>query len=168
MVCYNVAVEGKPTRDYQWTYFADRKTTINRITIGNEFNPANAPEGYSSVNVEITCFEGDHTWNKPESMLNMVKKDLVASRFLHHHQQIGDIWIERVANTYPIYDLPYRKNLASAMEKLSYYHNLLPLGRCGTFWYNNMDHSMKMAMDYAEHILTGKPLEGKETYWTIA
>jgi protoporphyrinogen oxidase len=167
MVCYNVAVKGKPLRDYQWTYFADRKTTINRVTICTEFNPNNAPPGYSCVNVEITCFEGDRIWQKPEAMLSVVKKDLVASQFLRSKDQIGEIWMERVPNTYPIYDLNYRKNLLTAMGKLSYYKNLLPLGRCGTFWYNNMDHSMKMSMDYAEHILTGKPLEGKDAYWAI-
>ena len=167
MVCYNTAIKGEPTRDYQWIYYGDRSITINRISVPCLFNPANAPEGYSGVNVEITCFEGDEIWERPETMIPVVRKDLCASKLVRSADDIEEIWIERIRNTYPIYDLPYRQNLSKAISKLSKLENLMLLGRCGTFWYNNMDHSMKMAMDYAEHLLTGKELQGKEKYFAI-
>lgn len=167
MVCYNVAVKGNPIRDYQWIYYGDRRVTINRISVPTFFNPANSPQGHYGINVEITCFEGDRIWKNPESMLPIVRKDLVDTKLIPCQEDIKDIWIENIRNTYPIYDMSYRKNLAEATRELSQYHNLLLLGRCGTFWYNNMDHSMKMAMDYADHLLTGKPLDSKDVYFDV-
>ena len=167
MICYNVAIKGQPSKDYQWLYYGDRSVTINRISVPHLFNSANAPEGYSGINVEITCFEDDDVWKNPESMLDIVRKDLLNTKLVKREEDIENIWIERVRNTYPIYDKDYKKNLASAMEELSVVKNLVLLGRCGTFWYNNMDHSMKMAMDYAENILTGKKLAGKADYFSV-
>jgi len=167
MVCYNVAVRGKLNRDYQWTYYGDRKTTINRTSAPHLFNSRNMPQGWSGLNVEITCFEGDETWTRPESWLPVVRQDLVKSRIINRDEDIGEIWIERVRNTYPIYDLNYKRNLASAMAELGVYNNLLLLGRCGTFWYNNMDHSIRMAMDYADHLISGRELAGKDKYFII-
>lgn len=167
MVCYNVAVRGKLSKDYQWLYYGDRQTTINRISVPSLFNRLNAPQGYAGVNVEITCFEGDDTWQNPKKYLSVVKKDLCGSRLVKREEDIEQIWIEKIKNTYPIYDLPYRQNLSFAMNELAKIKNLMLLGRCGTFWYNNMDHSMKMAMDYAEHLLYGKELAGKEHYFAM-
>lgn len=167
MICYNAAVKGNPIRDFQWIYYGDRRVTINRISVPTFFNDANSPKGYYGINVEITCFEGDRIWKNPESMLPIVRKDLVDTKLIPRQEDIQNIWIENVRNTYPIYDMTYRKNLAEATQALSQYSNLLMLGRCGTFWYNNMDHSMKMAIDYANHLLTGKELEGKDVYFDV-
>jgi len=167
MVCYNVAAAGTPANDFQWIYFGDRKITINRTSTPYLFNPANAPAGYHGINVEITCMENDHTWQNPDSMINIVKKDLLQTKLVKRKEDLKEIWPERIRNTYPIYDLKYRTNLAEATRELSKFSNLLLLGRCGTFWYNNMDHSMKMAMDYAQHILTGKDIAGKDIYFSV-
>jgi protoporphyrinogen oxidase len=165
MVCYNIAVSGELNRDYQWLYYGDRSITINRISAPKLFNTKNTPDGYCGVNVEITCFEDDDTWQNPEQWIPTVKKDLVTSKLVSRDDQMEEVWIERVKNTYPIYDLDYKVNLKKATEELSSVKNLLLLGRCGTFWYNNMDHSMKMAMDYADHLITGKEIAGKDTYF---
>lgn len=167
MICYNAAVKGEPALDHQWIYYGDRRITINRISIPSLFNKLNSPPGYHGINVEITCMEKDHTWKNPDSMTGIVRKDLVQTKLVKCDSDIENIWIEPVRNTYPIYDLDYRRNLAEASAKLGRYKNLLLLGRCGTFWYNNMDHSIKMAMDYAEHIISGKSLDGKDQYFTV-
>ena len=167
MICYNIAVNGQPLKDYQWNYYGDRKISINRISVPNLFNSANAPEGHSGINVEITCMEGDNVWQNPNSMINIVKKDLVDTKLLRKSGDIEEIWIERIRNTYPIYDIGYHKNLAEVEAGFDRYDGLMRLGRCGTFWYNNMDHSIKMAMDFASHILTGSKLGDKSTYFPV-
>lgn len=167
MVCYNVAVKGEVNQTYQWIYYGDKRTTINRVTVPHLFNARNIPEGYSGINVEVTCFEGDQTWQHPEIHLPVVRKDIMGSKLISNGKSIEEIWMEKVRNTYPIYDLHYKKNLSVAMNDLEGIKNLLMLGRCGTFWYNNMDHSMKMAMDYADHLITGKEIAGKEVYFAI-
>lgn len=168
MVCYNFAIRGEVNRDYQWLYYGDRRITINRISVPNLFNRKNVPDGYSGVNVEITCFEGDEIWEKPDMLIETAKNDLLLSKLISSKRDIENIWVERIRNTYPVYDLKYKQNLERASRELGQFSNLLLLGRCGTFWYNNMDHSMKMAMDYAEHLLTGKRIEGKEKYFDVS
>jgi len=41
------------------------------------------------------------------------------------------------------------------MEDLGSFDNLMMLGRTGTFWYNNMDHSIRQALDCAEAVISG-------------
>jgi UDP-galactopyranose mutase len=51
-----------------------------------------------------------------------------------------------VRETYPIYDKNYRKKLSN----LTLPKNLTLLGRCGSFWYNNMDHSISQALAFSK------------------
>lgn len=50
-----------------------------------------------------------------------------------------------VRETYPVYDRTYRERLASVAPP----ENLTLLGRCGSFWYNNMDHSISQALAFS-------------------
>ena len=45
--------------------------------------------------------------------------------------------------------------------------NLKLLGRTGAYWYNNSDHSMKMSLHMAKHLLKGAPMEEKEALFEV-
>ena len=61
--------------------------------------------------------------------------------------------------TYPIYKLNYLQELQnSKLKELGTYANLLLAGRCGRFWYNNMDHSIGQGLTMAEKVLRGDVL----------
>jgi UDP-galactopyranose mutase len=47
------------------------------------------------------------------------------------------------------------------------FENLKLLGRTGAYWYNNSDHSMKMALDMARHLLKGTPMQAKEALFKV-
>jgi len=164
-ICFNAAVEGLPETPYQWVYFGDHRVNINRISLPHRFNPACSPAGYYGINAEITCFEGDHTWLNPHSLVNLVKQDLLGTKFVTRKEKIKQVWVEKLRSTYPIYDLPYRKNTAKVMQDMKQFRGLMLMGRQGRFWYNNMDHTMRMAMDYSKHIVSGMPLAGMERYY---
>jgi hypothetical protein len=65
------------------------------------------------------------------------------------------VHIEKVPFTYPIYKLNYLGELSRNLKALARFHNLLPAGRCGRFWYNNMDHSIGQGLTTADRILRG-------------
>ena len=50
------------------------------------------------------------------------------------------------------------KELTRNLRDLSQYSNLLLSGRCGRFWYNNMDHSIGQGLTMADKILRGEVL----------
>lgn len=84
-------------------------------------------------------------------------------------RQIRQLHVEPVRNTYPIYKLNYPAELARTLRHLGRYRNLLLAGRCGRFWYNNMDHSIGQGLTMAEQVLRGRQLadvdEGERAYW---
>ena len=150
---YNVMIEGEPPLKYQWCYYGQEEIVFNRISIPRNFSPATAPEGKTGISLEVTCMEGDRVWNDPEKLVHVVKDDMMKVGLIPGPEAILDIRIEKVANVYPIYELDYLSPVTRILNHLSYMHNLLLLGRTGTFWYNNMDHSIRAGMDCAEDVI---------------
>ncbi len=62
---------------------------------------------------------------------------------------------QKIPETYPVYTLDYKKKLASIKVP----HNLFLTGRCGSFWYNNMDHSIDQALSIV------KGSEFRQDFW---
>ena len=58
----------------------------------------------------------------------------------------------RVPRSYPVYARGYGETLAPVVTFLRSYDNLWPIGRYGSFKYNNQDHSMLMGLLAAENI----------------
>ncbi|MGQ9609140.1 MAG: FAD-dependent oxidoreductase [bacterium] len=157
-ICYNVEINGPPKRDYQWCYYGQKEVIFNRISIPKMFSENNAPKGKTGINVEVTCMEGDSIWQEPEKLTEPVKEDMVKVKLIEKYENIDAVHIERIPNVYPIYTMDYGAKLDAVMEQLRRYSNLVLLGRTGTFWYNNMDHSIAGAMRCAANILNGENL----------
>ena len=152
-IIFNMEITGDPAIKYQWCYFGQQDTTINRISIPVLFSPLAAPRGETGICVEITCFEGDNSWNNPESFVQDVINDLLKVRVIKRSEEIKKIHIEKIPNTYPVYDTAYLADLDSALEQVGRFKKLKLLGRTGTFWYNNMDHSIAMAFSMVGDLL---------------
>jgi len=149
VIAFNYEIEGPPQVPYQWTYYGAEELIFNRASLPANFAPHTAPPGFSGICIELACMEGDGIWNEPEHLRSLVERDMVRTRLVRRYNEIVDLHIERIRNTYPIYTIEYREKLNSAITALNRYENLLMLGRTGTFWYNNMDHSIRQALDLA-------------------
>jgi UDP-galactopyranose mutase len=79
----------------------------------------------------------------------------------------GAVHVEKVRDTYPIYDLRYKESFAAAAKMVKPFSNLKLLGRTGAYWYNNSDHSMKMSLNMARHLLEGAPMKEKEALFEV-
>jgi protoporphyrinogen oxidase len=149
---------GKPPRlDYQWTYFGGDEI-FSRVTAPEAFLPSTVPAGKSGLCVEVTCRQGDARWQAPDSLRQPVIDDLVRTGMIASAGDIERVHIERVPFTYPIYKLNYMRELTRNLRELGHYSNLLLAGRCGRFWYNNMDHSIGQGLTMADKIVRGEVL----------
>lgn len=151
-VLYNYELEGEPPMKYQWIYYGSKDFIINRVSIPANFGSHTAPDGRNGICCELCSLNDDDTWKNPEALTEKVSDDILRARLIRSKSEILNVHIEKIKNSYPIYTIDYRQKLQKALEDLSRYQNLMMLGRTGTFWYNNMDHSIRMAIDMVKHL----------------
>jgi protoporphyrinogen oxidase len=72
---------------------------------------------------------------------------------IKNRRNVIDVRVERIAESYPIYQKDYSGELERARAALGQFSNLRLAGRTGLFWYNNMDHSMENAMQLVKRLL---------------
>ncbi len=145
-------------RDH-WIYLPEQRFIANRITEPANFGPENVPTGKTAVCAEITCAAGDKTWNTTDDVLaEKVMEDLgrLGWTDVRPSQVIG-VAARRVREAYPVYRVGYRQKLGSVLGWLEQVPNLLCIGRCALFRYNNMDHSIEMGRRAAAVLLQDKP-----------
>lgn len=147
-ICYNVCLDSKPHREFQWCYIDDPAVPFVRVSQPHMFSPFCVPSGKSALCVEVVCRENDQIWKDPFCLTDDVLKGLKGLKLIDR-SAVNDVQIERVRNSYPIYTADYRTQLDKALQQISSIKNLIPFGRCGSFWYNNMDNSIRTALDLA-------------------
>ena len=161
-IFYNFEIGRLPRLDYQWTYFGGDEI-FSRVTAPEAFLPSTVPPGKSGLCVEVTCRQGDGRWQAPERITGQIVGDLVRTGMIGSASDIERVHIERVPFTYPIYKLNYLQELQRNLRDLARYSNLLLAGRCGRFWYNNMDHSIGQGLTMADKVLRGEVLAEIDT-----
>jgi len=140
-VLFNVGLRKRTRMSYQWCYFGEKSLSFSRLTIPRNFSAGMVPPGADSLTAEVTCREGDSLWAEPLKLVPKILEDLERVKALSP----GDVLFihpVRVRNTYPLYTLDYRDKL----DRAAVPGGVSLLGRCGTFWYNNMDHSIAQAV----------------------
>ncbi len=156
-VFYNFEIGRPPRFDYQWTYFGGDEI-FSRVTSPEAFLPSTVPPGKSGLCIEVTCRQGDERWRHPENLTEAIVNDMVRTGLIGARADIERVHIEPVSFTYPIYKLNYLQELQKNLRELGTYANLLLAGRCGRFWYNNMDHSIGQGLTMADKVLRGDVL----------
>ncbi len=152
---FNVVVRGGPVLPYQWTYYGGAALSFMRASQPSQFSPSNNGPGKTGICLEVVCQHGDNRWEHPEQMRRDIAYDLVRVGLVERREDIEAIHVERVPEVYPIYVLDYPSRLRRAIAGVAEMENVLLLGRTGTFWYNNMDHSIRQAMDLATALNEG-------------
>jgi protoporphyrinogen oxidase len=156
-IFYNFEIGKPPRMDYQWTYFGGDEI-FSRVTSPEAFLPSTVPPGKSGLCIEVTCRQGDERWRNPQAITDTIVNDMVRTNLIAQKNDIERLHIEPVSFTYPIYKLNYLQELHQNLKELGTYANLLLAGRCGRFWYNNMDHSIGQGLTMAEKVLRGDVL----------
>ncbi len=166
-ILYNMEIDADVLQREQWIYYGGQDTVLSRVSITNEMADYMAPTGKSGLCVEVTGFEGKGHWENPDALIPELQSDLVRLKLVRSRADFSNVHVERVRDTYPIYDLDYKRSFAEASAMVKPFENLKLLGRTGAYWYNNSDHSMKMALDMARHLLKGTPMQAKEALFKV-
>jgi protoporphyrinogen oxidase len=147
-VIYNIELRGEVRVPFQWCYFRDDDVPFVRSTSPTLFSRRLAPDGHNSLCLEVTCKAGDAVWNNPERLKDDILAGIAKTGLASGDDVLG-VHVEKVRETYPLYKVNFQEELKKTMDKISAIKNLTVLGRCGRFWYNNMDHSIKDALQAA-------------------
>jgi protoporphyrinogen oxidase len=139
----------------QWIYVSRGDYLVSRITCMREFSRNTCPDGYYNFICEVTDSQRlPQYFKQPESHIDQVFNEIVRMGFLKSRGGIEAVHINPVLDTYPIYHQSYKRDFGAAVRAVKHFSKRIHLiGRCGAYWYNNSDHSIRMALDMAEKLL---------------
>jgi len=140
---------GKKLR-HSWIYFHDSDVIFGRIYEPLYYSRYNAPKGFTSLCVEITCFENDKVW-KDKYLGEKVIKQLLDLGIVKMSQEPEVLGMAKYAHAYPLYTFDYKQRLKEVFDKLIAYKNLKVIGRTGNFSYLNMWECLKWAAVKRNH-----------------
>ncbi len=156
-IFYNIVVDAAvvPRHRAQWIYVSKGDSLISRITCMREFAPYTCKDGDYNIICEVTDSQANPLyWDSANSLTDRVIQELVDMKFLRKASNVKSVYINPQQDTYPIYHKDYLKDFAYVRHTIRKYSDkIILLGRSGAFWYNNSDHSIRMALDTAEYFL---------------
>ncbi len=167
-VFYNVICRDKEVlhKGSQWIYVSDGRTLMSRITCMKEFADYTCPEGYYNFVCEVTDSQRNPLYfAEPDKLIDTVQKELYEMKFMKKVSSSEAVYVNPVRDTYPIYHRGYLKQFASTAGNVKKFSkNITLVGRCGAFWYNNSDHSIRFALETAKKLLGRAKGDGEFDY----
>jgi len=149
----NILVDLPDISDNTWMYVSEGKYIMTRIQEPKRRSPFSAPEGKTSVMLEIPCNENDETWScSKEILLNRCLADL-KELGIDIQDKVIDYFTTSVTHGYPVYSLDYSMHRQKLFDFLACYENLITCGRQGTFRYIFMDTAMEMGIAAAQNLM---------------
>jgi protoporphyrinogen oxidase len=161
VVCREAGVVAKNRA--QWIYVSAGDTLISRVTCMREFADTVSPTGYYNVMCELTDSQAKPVYFKnPESHRDAVIAELVDMSLFTASRFVEAVHVNPVIDTYPIYHRGYHQAFSQGVRSIKKFSKRIHLiGRSGAFWYNNSDHSLRMAIDMSKYFLgkTSQPFD---------
>jgi protoporphyrinogen oxidase len=141
--------------DNTWMYVATGALRTSRIQEPKRRSPWMAPPGRTSLMLEMPCDPGDEVWNaSTEELERRGQSELRALGF--EVDDVLDSFCVRVAHGYPVYHLRYEADRQLLLRRVAAFANVRTAGRQGLFRYVFMDAAMRMGVEAAEQMLTGR------------
>ncbi len=131
-----LGVRGK-VPNFHWLYFPQKEIIFHRVAFLSNYSPKMAPEGRSTVIVEISHRPGE----KLKNVENRVIDDLAEVGF-ELNVEVCRKW--EWEHAYVVYNHDYR-DAVKRIRKYLTERNILPFGRFGGWEYLNMDAVMEKA-----------------------
>lgn len=150
----NMLLEGvEDISENTWWYLQDAGYIATRLQEPKRRSRYNAPEGTTSVMLEIPCTRGDDVWDMTdEDLFNRCVRDLHNLGLELRDKTVG-YYTERIEHAYPVYSLDYMENKKRILEYLRAITNMVTCGRQGLFDYVFMDDAMLMGFEAAGIVL---------------
>ncbi|MBS1259675.1 MAG: hypothetical protein MAG551_02750 [Candidatus Scalindua arabica] len=151
----NILIDKPEIGKNTWTYIPDRKYIMTRIQEPGKRSPYNAPDGKTSLILEIPCSYNDEVWNMPDDLLFKRCINDLLKLGIDIKDNVIDYFYTREKHAYPIYQLDYKYHLKVLASFLDSKENILASGRNGLFRYIFMDRAMELGIE-AAMIVEGK------------
>jgi protoporphyrinogen oxidase len=156
----NILLEGPPVSPHTWMYVSEPDFVMARIQEPIHRSPSMAPEGATSLMLEIPCEVGDALWTESEAALyERCIADLRRLGFADLRARTVDFFSSYVREGYPIYHLGYHDDRRRVLEHVGGFEGIVSCGRQGAFRYIFMDTAMEMGIAAATAILSGRRAE---------
>jgi protoporphyrinogen oxidase len=137
----------------QWIYVHAPELAVGRITNFRNWLPelhGKSPD--TILSLELWHDPDDGLWHDPDArQIDRAVKDLRKTGLIGN-APITAGHVVKIPYCYPVYTLGYRNHLRVLQNYLKKIPGLDVIGRCGSFKYNNQDHSLFMGMLAAERI----------------
>jgi protoporphyrinogen oxidase len=153
---FNLVVNRPRITDNTWIYIPEPEYFFFRVQDLRNWSPSLCPPGKCAVELEIACDAGDEKWRMSDEEVKEVCMPDLAAVDLDLAADVEAYGSSFDEYSYPIYDVGYRERLQAVLEFVWPLDNLLTIGRGGLFRYNNMDHSIKMGLLAARHVVQGE------------
>ena len=160
----NVILDQKDIFPDQWIYVNSPKVRLGRIQNYKNWSPAMVTDlNKTSLGLEYFCAEEDDLWNMDDvALIDYALRELAYIGITSRKHLINGFIVRR-ANTYPVYSLDYRENIATIQQYLNNFSNLQTIGRSGLFRYDNSDHALLTGIYAARNFLK----QGNYDLWNV-
>ena len=152
--------------DKSWMYFCEDNTPFYRATNFAKYSPANVPDGdtakYSSFMTETSYSR--YKDENSDDLAERVEAGLRAAGVVEGRPDVVSMHTVDIPYAYPVPTLE-RDAALDTIQAWLMQHNIYSRGRFGAWKYEigNMDHSVKMGVDAARHIVK----DAAEEIWTL-
>ena len=152
IICLFLMLDRKSVTKDTWIYIPDHGIPFSRIHEPRNWDPSMAPQGKTSLCLEVFCNPGDAVWNEnPDGLFERCIGPLASMGFVSRGEVTAHL-SEKVLNAYPVFKVGYKENLDRVLSYLAGFKNLTLLGRTGTYSYLNMDQVVEEAVSAAERL----------------
>jgi protoporphyrinogen oxidase len=151
----NLMLERRDFSESTWMYVADGALRTSRIQEPKRRSVSMAPEGKTSLMLEIPCNVGDDVWQAGTSEL----RERISSELRSLGFRVDDVlgaFVVRVEHGYPVYHLGYEKERQALLATVARFSNVRTAGRQGLFRYVFMDAAMQMGLVAAQQMMRGE------------
>jgi protoporphyrinogen oxidase len=151
----NLCLAREDFSDNTWMYVASGSLGTSRIQEPKRRSRWMAPDRRTSLMLELPCDVGDATWRAGTEQLR--------ARGIAELHELGfcvddvvDAFCVRVPHGYPVYHLGYDRDRRTLLAEVNRFANVRTAGRQGLFRYVFMDAAMRMGVQAAEQMLSGR------------
>jgi protoporphyrinogen oxidase len=135
----NLGIEGKDLPEFHWIYFPEEAYPFYRVGIPSHFCPALAPDGCSTLYVEIAVDPDDPT--EPSGMVDAVLQGLERCGILQSGSPVAAVHTFRIDYAYVVYDKHRKARLGPLLGDLEEM-GIYSVGRYGAWEYATMERSI--------------------------
>ena len=148
-----------------WIYVHSPEVKHGRITNFRNWCPSiNKEKDTTILCMEFWSFDHEELWGySDEQLAELAAKEIRTLNLIQTSSNILNTSVMRIPKCYPVYETGYMENLQPVIDYLKGFKNLYPIGRYGSFKYNNQDHSILMGILIARQIETGRD----QNLWSI-